>query len=236
MASFLHQRKSCPAGETANGPTLETIMKSLEMKKLAAIVLASTAAFSGSAKAESVLDTNPAGGFVAAARHDFIVVIPTFLFFGVGPGALTPLVANASIGAITFTVPAANVGDASAVAGTGGDAAASAVNVSLRGNAGPITITETNDSPGGVGLITAAGFLTDGAIPLTQISTSSSNANLNAPALSNAGGGTSTPLVTSRVTNQTAVWTYSYINTVTPAAGTYGGLGRGRVTYTATMP
>lgn len=209
-------------------------MKLLKTKKLAAAVLAAAVVASGSAQAESVLDTG--APFSAAARHDFIVIIPAFLFFGVGPGALTPLVANAGIGAITFTVPATNIGDSSPVAGTGGDAAASAANVRLIGNSGQITITESNDAPGGQGLLTAAGFGVDGAIPLSQISTSTSNAALGAPTLSNGGGGTSMPTVTNRVTNLSAVWTYSYLNTVTPAAGTYGGDGRGRVTYTASMP
>lgn len=206
-------------------------MKSIQMKKLAAVVVASMAAFSGSAKAESVIDT--ATAFSAAARHDFIVVIPAFLFFGVGAGATTPMVANATIGSITFTVPAANVGNSTPVAGTGGDAAASAANVRVIGNNGQVTITATNDGGGnGLGTGTAA----DGYIPLTQISTTASNAALPAPTLNNAGGTTSLPTVAGKVTNQAGTWTYSYLNTVTPAAGTYGGLGRGRVTYTATMP
>lgn len=206
-------------------------MKLLKTKKLAAATLASIAFMSGTANAESVLDTTSL--FSAAARHDFIVIIPAFLFFGVGPGALTPLVANGGIGTITFTVPAANIGDASAVAGTGGDFAASAANVRLIGNNGQITLTATNDG-GGNGLGT--GTPADGYIPLTQISTTASNAALPAPTLDNAGGTTSLPTVTGKVTNLTGAWTYSYANTVTPAAGTYGGLGRGRVTYTATMP
>lgn len=206
-------------------------MKSMQVKKLAAVVVASIAAFSGTAKAESVIDTTAA--FSAAARHDFIVVIPAFLFFGVGAGATTPMVANATIGSITFTVPAANVGNSTPVAGTGGDAAASAANVRLIGNNGQVTITATNDGGGnGLGTGTAA----DGYIPLTQITTTASNAALPAPTLNNAGGTTSLPTVTGKVTNLSGTWTYSYLNTVTPAAGTYGGLGRGRVTYTATMP
>ncbi len=206
-------------------------MKMLNTKKLAATVLASAAVVSGTAMAESVIDTVPVP-FSAAARHDFIVIIPAFLFFGVGPGALTPLVANGAIGAITFTVPAANIGDASAVAGTGGDAAASAANVRLIGNNGQVTITATNDGGGnGLGTGAPAEF-----IPLTQITTTPSNLALPAPTLTDAGSTTSMPTVTGRVTNLTGTWTYSYINTVTPAAGTYGGVGRGRVTYTATMP
>lgn len=206
-------------------------MKTNQMKKLAAALVSASALFSGAAQAESVLDT--AAAFSAAARHDFRVVIPAFLFFGVGPGATTPMVANAGIGAITFTVPAASVGNATPVAGTGGDAAASAANVRVIGNNGQVTITATNDG-GGNGLGT--GVVADGYIPLTQITTTASNAALPAPALTNAGGTTSLPTVASKVTNQAGTWTYSYLNTVTPGSGTFGGVGRGRVTYTATMP
>ena len=47
-------------------------------------------------------------------------------------------------------------------------------------------------------------------------------------------GGTSAPVLTTgtKVTSQTANWTFAYANTVTPAAGTY----TGTVTYTASMP
>lgn len=206
-------------------------MKSLKLNRMAAVVFAAVATLPGAAMAESVLDTT--APFSAAARHDFIVVIPAFLFFGVGAGATTPMVANATIGSITFTVPAASVGLGTPVAGTGGDAAASAANVRVIGNNGQVTITATNDG-GGNGLGT--GVPADGFIPLTQITTTASNAALPAPALTNAGGTTSLPTVTGRVTNLAGTWTYSYLNTVTPAAGTYGGNGRGRVTYTATMP
>jgi hypothetical protein len=44
-------------------------------------------------------------------------------------------------------------------------------------------------------------------------------------------------LNSSNVTNRTAVWTYSYLNTTVPSAGTYGTSAKGgRVTYTASMP
>ena len=170
-----------------------------------------------------------AGALSAPAHLDFSVVIPRFLTFRVGTNAAT-------IDLITFTVPAANVGNATPVAGTGGDAGGgSAANVTVKGNGGQITITESNNGTG-TGLQHAT--LTD-TIAYTQITTSSSDAvNLNAPALSNAGGNTSTPVLNAgNVTNRTAVWTYAYANTTIPSAGTYGTSAKGgRVTYTASMP
>lgn len=170
------------------------------------------------------------GGALSAPAHlDFAVVVPRFLTFRVGTN-------GATIDLITFTVPGANVGDATPIAGTGGDAGGgSAANVAVKGNGGQITITESNNGTG-TGLQHAT--LTD-TISFTEIATTSSDAvNLNAPALSNAGGNTATPVLnSSNVTNRTAVWTYSYLNTTIPSAGTYGTSAKGgRVTYTASMP
>ena len=180
------------------------------------------------ANAETTTVTG-AGALSAPAHLDFSVVIPRFLTFRVGT-------ASATIDQITFTVPGANVGDSTPIAGTGGDAGGgSAANVVVKGNGGQITITESNNGTG-TGLQHAT--LTD-TIAYTQIATTSSDAtNLNAPALSNAGGNTSTPVLnSSNVTNRTAVWTYSYVNSTIPSAGTYGTSAKGgRVTYTASMP
>jgi hypothetical protein len=180
------------------------------------------------ANAETTTVTG-AGALSAPAHLDFSVVIPRFLTFRVGTN-------SATIDQITFTVPGANVGDATPIAGTGGDAAAgSGANIAVKGNGGQITITESNNGTG-TGLQHAT--LTD-TIAYTQITTTSSDAvNLNAPALSNAGGNTATPVLNAgNVTNRTAVWTYAYANTTIPSAGTYGTSAKGgRVTYTASMP
>jgi hypothetical protein len=168
------------------------------------------------------------GALSAASHLDISVVVPRFLRFRVGT-------AGATIDQITFTVPGANVGDATPVAGTGGDAGSgSAASVSIIGNGGQITITESNNS-GGAGLQHAT--LAD-TIAYTSITTTSSDPNLNAPTLSNAGGGTSTPVLnTTNITNRAAVWTYAYTNTAVVSAGTYGTSAKGgRVSYTATMP
>lgn len=170
-----------------------------------------------------------AGALSAASRLDLSMVIPRFLTFRVGT-------AGATIDQITFTVPVASVGNSTPVAGTGGDAGGgSAANVSVIGNGGQVTITESNNSAG-LGLKHAT--LSD-SIPYASIATTSSDAaNLNAPALSNARGNTSTPaLSASNVTSRSAIWTYAYANTLLASAGTYGTNAKGgRVTYTAAMP
>ncbi len=167
------------------------------------------------------------GALSAPVNLDFQVVIPRFLDFRVGTN--TP----GTIDLITFTVPAANVGDGGDIAGVGGDVGAGAVNVSVRGNAGQVTITEANNSAG-------AG-LGNGAlafIPYTEILTGSSAGTLPAPVLSDAGGNTALPTLNGgNVTNRTAIWTYTYDNTAVYDSGTYGLLANGgRVTYTASIP
>lgn len=173
------------------------------------------------AHAESQLVTSGS----AAARLDLRVIIPRVLFLGVGTGAATPLATDGTIDTLTFdyTTNPLDVGTGAAagsITSTGPTAGPGAIPVRVFGNDGQITITATNPAS-----------LTDGAntIPFTQLSVTSSNAALPAPAFS---GGTSLPTLAGRVTNQTANWTYTYANTTTPGFGTY----TGRVTYTATMP
>jgi hypothetical protein len=193
------------------------------------IALAIACAFAALGTHAESSSSNGPGTLSATARLDLPVVVPGILKFRVGS-------AGAPIGQITFTVPPANVADGTPIAGTGGDAGSgSAANVSVMGNGGQVTITESNNSAG-AGLQHAT--LAD-TIAYSSISTTSSDsANLNAPVLSNAGGNTTTPsLNTSNVTNRTAVWTYAYANTALVSAGTYGTNAKGgRVTYAATMP
>jgi hypothetical protein len=198
------------------------------LNKLFAATLAAVTLGSAPAMADSITDT--AAPWSAAVNHDFRIVIPGFLYFRVGTDVA------GTINQITFTATVANVGNATPIAGTGGEAAASAANVAVRGNTGQVTITETNNS-GGLGLGT--GTVADGFIGYDKIATNSSDANLPAPALSNAAGNTSLPVLNSvKTTNRTAVWTYAYANDTVPTAGNYGAGGGtgGRVTYTATTP
>jgi len=174
-------------------------------------------------------NTQTGGGALSAPVHlDFSIVIPRLLTFRVGSS-------GATIDLITFTVPAASVGNSSSIAGTGGDLGGGAATVAVTGNGGQVTITEANNSSG-AGLSNGLGD----TIAYSEIATSSSDpTNLYAPVHSNAGGNTSQPVLSSgRVTIRTATWTYAYKNTTFPGSGTYGGvnLNGGRVTYTASMP
>lgn len=194
--------------------------KSLLIKSVLALAAASPLL----ASAESQLTI---GTGSAVARLDLRVIVPRVLFLGVGTGA-TGNVTNTTINQITFdySTNPLDVGSTGVAAGsitnTGPTPAGSSVPVRVVGNNGQVTITATNPAT-----------LTSGtdSIPFSELSVTSSNAALPPAAFS---GGTSLPTLTAgtRVTNQTATWTYSYANSVTAAAGTY----TGRVTYTATMP
>jgi hypothetical protein len=199
------------------------------LKAALAVSLGATLAAALPANAESTT-VNGNGALSTAAHLDFSIVIPRFLSFRVGT-------AGATIDQITFSPTAAVLGNSTPVAGTGGDAGGgSAANVSVLGNGGQITITESNNGTGtGLQHATLAGA----AISYGEITTTSSDAvNLQRPVLSDAGGNTSTPVLNSgNVTNRSAVWTYAYANTTIPSAGTYGTSAKGgRVTYTASMP
>jgi len=185
------------------------------------------------ANAESQFTTGAGTPITASAKLDFQIVIPKIIYLRVGTG--TNLANNAAVDLITFTVPAASVGNSTAVAGTGGDLTAGVVTAKVVGNNGIVTLSSTT-----------TGNLTTGvaaeAIPYSQITTTpavlTSATALPAPAL--ASGATTSIALTpvNRVTNQDARWTYTYLNNTVMASGTYGGvnLNGGRVTYTASMP
>ena len=205
-------------------------MKSNKLLKAAlAVSFGATLAAAIPAHAESTT-VNGAGTLNAPAHLDFSIVIPQFLSFQVGT-------AGATIDQITFTVPGANVGNSTPVAGTGGNAGGgSAASVAVVANGGQVTITESNNG-GGNGLAHAT--LAGTYISYSQINTTSSDTtNLQNPVLSDAGGNTSTPVLnTGNVTNRSATWTYAYANTTIPSSGTYGTSTKGgRVTYTAATP
>lgn len=199
-------------------------------QRLAIPLIAIASAMAGEVRAEQPA-TDTTSPYAVNARLNFRVTYPRFLRFRVGA-------TGATVNTLTFSVPAANVGNSAAVSATGGDAGGgTALNVEVVGNNGQVTITATN-SGGGLGIGTATA--SDGRINYNQIATNSSAPQLPAPVLTNAGGTTSQPTLNGTlVTQRTAVWTYSYLNQTIPSAGSYGGttlaLG-GRVTYTATMP
>jgi len=204
-------------------------MKANKMKLVAAAVVSGAALIAAPemASAESGLDTT--APYSVAARHNFTVVIPAFLSFRVGTAGVT-------IDTITFspTVAQLGTGPIAGLGGTGGGGG-STTDVVLLSNAGQVTITATNNS-GGLGLST--GTVADGYINFNEITATSGNAALTPPALTNAGGTTTTPTLNAgtKVTNQSATWTYAYANSTVPSAGTYGGASSGQATYTATAP
>lgn len=173
----------------------------------------------------------------AVAHLDFQVVIPRFLYLQVGTG--TAYTNVTTVNQLVFTVSASGVGTGTAaVTPTGGDISAGVVTAKVAGNNGDITFTSST-----------AGAMTDPAGDTLSWSTITTTAAANTTATTLAHPGpladAGTPSVTltsvGKVVNQDAKWTFAYANANIVAAGTYGGggatnTGKGRVTYTATMP
>lgn len=188
--------------------------KNLVTKALLAVALATPLL----AAAESQLSTSGP----AAAKLNFRVIIPRVLFLGVGAGATTtPFATNTTVSNAIFdyTTNGNAVGTGAAAATITGNV----VPVRLFGNNGQITLTATN-----------AANLVSGTdtIPFTQFTRASDNTGFAVPAFS---GGTTSPslvAVGSKITDLSANWTFTYLNTVNAAPGTYNG----DVTYTAAMP
>jgi hypothetical protein len=179
-----------------------------------------------------------AGTLTATAHVDFSIVIPQILYLRVGTGSsynTGVLTSNPAVDLITFSPTAAQVGSGTALAGTGGDITGSTETAAIVSNFGTVTLTSTS-----------SGALGDGAgdsIPFTQITTAATSntfaTTLAAPVLSNGAGSTVTITApATKVIQADAKWAFSYANTTTPPAGTYGGVNvnNSRVIYTATMP
>jgi hypothetical protein len=194
------------------------------------------------ASAESTFQTGPtATALTSTARVDFQVTIPKILYLRVGTGssyATGVLTTVGTIDLLTFAPAAGVVGNGTAVAANaGGDAGVGIETAAIVSNSGDVTL-----------IASTVGALTDGAagdtIAFSQITTAAAGNSagytlLSAPVLAN---GASAPIVLTagapKVIKADAKWTYSYANTTTPPAGTYGGVvaNNSRVTYTATMP
>ena len=186
------------------------------------------------ASAESNFQTG-AGVLNATANVDFTITIPKVLFLQVGTG--TVYANNNAVNLITFTVPAANVGDGNAVAATAGsgDLGNGTVTAMVRGNGGNVTLGASTQGALGNGTVGET-------IPWTQITTTPATLTtatvLPAPTLAN-GASTNVGLTAvNKVVNQDARWTYAYANSAVVPAGTYGGVNvnNGRVLYTASLP
>lgn len=198
-------------------------------KQLLTTLLLTAGCLPGTLLAESASDSG-ATPLSAAANLDFQINIPGILRFRVGTD-------GGAIDLVQFSPTAANLGDNTDIAGTGGNLTGGEVTVDLFSNAGQITITPTNNSVGSAGLDNGLGDI----ISYDEIITTSSDAAiLPVPDLTDAGGTASLPPPTSglRVTNLAESWTYTYDNTAVYPEGTYGGVNTqgGRVTYTAASP
>ncbi len=194
-------------------------------------------------------------GTITATNYvDFQVTIPQVLYFRVGTGSAYSTAAPSfvapgapTVDLLTFAPTAAQLGSGTALSATsGGDSATGVETAAVIGNGGAITITASE-----TGAMTNGGADVNDTIPWTQIltaaATNTSGTILAAPIL---GTGTQSitanPPTKSNVVAQDAKWTFTYANSITPAAGTYGGAGpnatsgtgtnNGRVTYTASMP
>lgn len=201
---------------------------------LAIAVLAVVAALMPiGARAESNLQTG-AGALTATARLDFRITVPKVLFLQVGTGS--NLATDTTVNLIDFVVPAANVGNGTAIAATlaSGNLGSGTVTAKVLGNNGNVTLTSTTIGAlsNGIGdtisysqIATAAAVLTT-ATPLAP------------PALADAATTSTTVPATGKVVNRDARWTFSFLNSALVPSGTYGGVNanNSRVTYTASMP
>ena len=189
--------------------------------------------------------TTGSSGLSATARLDFQVTIPKVLFLQVGTG--TSNANNTTVNDITFAVPAGNVGNGTAVAGTGGDLAGGGVTLRVLGNSGTVSLGNTVTGPlssGTAGNPTVPWsdiVVTAGA--LATATTGFTNAAIAHPAFNTAaaGGASATPTTLAAsggLVRREGSWTFAYANTATLPAGTYGNTvaNTGTVTYTATAP
>ncbi|MFM6932200.1 MAG: hypothetical protein ACKOUT_08155 [Novosphingobium sp.] len=189
--------------------------------------------FAGAAQAESKFVTGTTS-LTASANLDFTVTIPKFVYVRIGTG--TSMANNTSVDNLVYSVPAANVGDGTAISGTGGDLTAGQVTARVIGNNGTIAFSSTT-----------LGALSNGtgdSISWSQmnvaVATNTSATALSHPSLVD-GSTTSinlAPTSGTKVTNLDAKWTFTYKNQNVVAAGTYGGVNtnNGRVTYAVSMP
>jgi hypothetical protein len=191
------------------------------------------------ASAESNVQTGAATAAPGATAHvDFQIVIPKILYLRVGTGSsytTGALTSNGAIDLVTFSPTAAQVGNGTAVAGTGGDLTGGVETAAIVSNSGNVTLNAT-----------ATGALGNGngdSIPFSQITTTATTLTtgtaLPAPTLTNATSGN--VLLTApgtKIIVQDAKWTFAYANSAMVPAGTFGGpnTNNGRVVYTATMP
>jgi len=180
--------------------------------------------------------TTGTGTITASAHLNFTVVIPQFVYARVSSGAT--MAANGTIDTVTYTVPAASVGQGAFAATAGGDISPGVVSAQVIGNGGTVTFTATTAGPlsnGVAGQTISYAQMTSAA---TADAALPSLALLPAFTLVDGGTASQTLGATAGVTNDSAKWTFTYANANIVAAGTYGATvaNNEQVTYTASMP
>lgn len=188
------------------------------------------------AAAESDVNTAAGPNSTATARLDFRIIIPRVLFLQVGTG--TAFAANTNVDLITFTVPAANLGDGTDIAGTGGNLTGGAVDVRVFGNNGNISLQAA--SGGGADINNGAGDTIPWTEVLVTAAAGAGGSGFTATSIPHPtiNGAATTITATNKVVRQHGTWTFAYDNSTAYAAGTYGGVNtnNSRITYTATLP
>ncbi len=199
-----------------------------------ALAIAGASVLPTAAQAESKFVTGTASPLTASANLDFTITIPKFVYVRIGTGS--NMANSTTIDNLVYTVPAANIGDGTAITGTGGDLTGGQVTARVIGNNGTIAFSSQ-----------AAGALSNGAgdtISWSQmnvaVATNTSATALSHPTLTD-GSTTSinlAPTSGTKVTNLDAKWTFTYKNQNIVPAGTYGGVNtnNGRVVYAVSMP
>jgi hypothetical protein len=208
-------------------------MKNCAIKKFG-LLLVGLITLPSAANANSTFVTGVTTPLTASANLDFTIVIPKYVYVRIGTG--TNVANNASVDNIVFTVPAASVGNGTAIAGVGGDLTGGQVTARVLGNNGTIAFSSTTSGA----LTNATGQTISYAQLGVTVASNTTATALTAPTLVD-GGTTSVNLPTQvggMVTNLDAKWTFAYLNANAVAPGTYGGVNaqNGRVTYAVSMP
>ena len=200
---------------------------------MTALVAASVIGIAGTARAESNFQTGPLVGALTATTHlDFQIVIPKMIYLRVGTGVDRTTVATVDL--LNFAVPAANVGDASVIAGTGGDLGGGQVTARLISNLGTVTLSTITPN----GIKNVAGDTISYSQIALAVAVITPGTPLTPPAMTDNTTTTTTIAPVASVVNRDAKWTFTYLNTNVVPAGTYGGVNtnQSRVTYTAAIP
>lgn len=193
------------------------------------------ASLSTAAQAESRFVTGSASPLTANANLDFTITIPKFVYIRIGTGTI--VADNATVDNLIYTVPAANIGDATPItADSGGDLGPGQVTARVLGNNGAIAFSSTTLGA----MINADGDTISWSQIGVNVATNTSTTALAHPTLVD-GVTTSinlTPNVGSKVTILDASWTFTYLNENVVPSGTYGGVNtqNGRVAYGVSMP